>query len=214
MTSVEWRPILGHEGRYEVSETGSIRSLDYVGVDSSGRNFRRQGRVLRPLNKGKYQQVCLCTDKEKVYKPIGRTVAETFLDKPEPGKTIVKFRDGDQGNCSADNLYWAAPGGKKSDNLPIFDFTPEPWADKAMCKGRPIGAHDTNNLPSPNSNAHRRSARKLCEGCPVPGDCADYALRTKATGVVMAGVPIKSHSNIHIYEELRTIAAQHQRTQK
>lgn len=78
--------------------------------------------------------------------------------------------------------------------------------EDAKCAGREFGAHDTSNLPSAQSTSHRREARALCEGCTVIGKCADYALRTKMIGVVVAGVPLRLEHNEHLYAELRSIA--------
>lgn len=88
----------------------------------------------------------------------------------------------------------------------LFDLSVEEWMEDAICSGRPLGAHDTDRLPSPQSTAHRREAERLCKGCPVLGECADYALRTRATDVVMAGVPLGNRNTAHLYAELRTIA--------
>lgn len=213
-----WKPIPGHEGLYEVSSEGQVRSLGSSGVDKLGRTYSRPGRDLRVrVKEGKHLQVCLGAGGTKNYFSVRVLVAKTFLEEPLPGESVVRFKDGDVSNCRADNLFYGTSlhsGGKPRVSRPAreerkpatFDFALEPWTERALCKGRPIGAHDTSSLPPSSSNAHRKAARKLCEGCPVLGECADYAVRTKATGVVMAGVPIKSHSNTHIYAELRGIA--------
>jgi hypothetical protein len=159
------------------------------------------------VREGGHLQVCLTRAGVKKYLSVRALVASTFLEEAP----------------RADSLFYDTPAYKASGSKidesvgeerrpAVFDFSLEPWTEKALCKGRPVNVHDTSNLPPSSTNAHRKAARKLCEGCPVLGDCADYAVRTKATGVVMAGVPIKSHSNIHMYEELRTIAGQ--RTQE
>lgn len=223
-----WKPVIGHEGRFEVSNQGDVRCLPTVVVDRLGRTSKRPGHTLKVFKKDtKHRHVRIAGKTKTNYYSARVLVAKTFLEEPAPGNTVVRFKDGDLSNCASDNLFWDVSlktGGSdkakekallKEEQKPAdFSFMPEPWTEKALCRGRPLGVHDTSNLPPSNSNAHRRYARKLCEGCPVLGDCADYAVRTKATGVVMAGVPIKSHSNIHIYEELRAIAGQHKRTQK
>ncbi len=88
------------------------------------------------------------------------------------------------------------------------ELSVEPWMEDALCSGRPLGAHDTSNLPPSQSNSHRREARKLCQGCEVVRQCADYALRTQASGVVMAGVPLRMARNEDMYAELRSVTGQ------
>lgn len=43
-----WRPIVGYEGFYEVSDRGRVRSMDRVIVRRNGVRYRAQGRILRP----------------------------------------------------------------------------------------------------------------------------------------------------------------------
>jgi hypothetical protein len=37
--------------------------------------------------------------------PVAQLIAEVFLPKPNPGQ-VLRFIDGDRGNCAADNLAW------------------------------------------------------------------------------------------------------------
>lgn len=41
-----WKPIPGHEGKYEVSDAGRVRSLDRIVSRKDGRSHRCKGRVL------------------------------------------------------------------------------------------------------------------------------------------------------------------------
>ena len=46
----EWRPVVGYEGLYEVSNTGRVRSLDMY-VKSKSKSYRlHKGKVLSPGN--------------------------------------------------------------------------------------------------------------------------------------------------------------------
>ncbi len=87
----------------------------------------------------------------------------------------------------------------------VFELSVEPWMEGALCRGRPLGAHDTSNLPPSQSPKHRREARKLCQGCECFKHCAVYALKTQACGVVMAGVPLRMSHNQDLYAELKSI---------
>lgn len=91
----------------------------------------------------------------------------------------------------------------------FFPLTVEDWMEDAKCYGAPIGSYDTSRLPNANSPRHRVLARRKCVGCPVVGECASYAIRTFASGVVMASVPLGDDKNDHKYAELRSIAGAH-----
>ena len=46
-----WKPVTGHEGIYEVSNHGRVRSVDRTVTRSDGQVHRRKGKLLRtPLN--------------------------------------------------------------------------------------------------------------------------------------------------------------------
>lgn len=104
MTEEIWRPVVGYEGLYEVSNTGLIRSLDrFVG----NRN-RIKGKILSiQIEKGGYCSVALSKyGKMKRYK-IHRLVAQAFIPNPE-GLPQVNHKDEDKTNNSVDNLEWCS----------------------------------------------------------------------------------------------------------
>src|SRR5829696_2454814 len=43
-----WRPVVGYENHYEISDQGQVRSLDRVTVDSLGRKHPVTARILKP----------------------------------------------------------------------------------------------------------------------------------------------------------------------
>lgn len=89
----EWRPAVGYEGRYEVSDWGNVRSLDYYykGRNQYGGVFTavKKGKTLKQvLDKDGYLQVCLHKDGKQANKKVHRLVAEAFLPNLE-NKPIV-----------------------------------------------------------------------------------------------------------------------------
>lgn len=94
----QWKPVEGTENRYEISNTGKIRSL----------NYKRSGemRELRPAPdpKGYLKTMILIGGRYKTVK-IHRLVAEAFIPNPE-NKPQVNHKDGNKENNAADNLEW------------------------------------------------------------------------------------------------------------
>ena len=95
-----WRPVVGYEGLYEVSNIGRVRSLD--------RFYYRlhKGKVLSPTkDRYGYLTVTLnCNGKSKTIK-IHRLVAQAFLPNPD-NLPQVNHKDEDKTNNNVDNLEW------------------------------------------------------------------------------------------------------------
>lgn len=87
-----WRPILGYEGLYEVSNLGRVRRV----------------KIITPTRKKHgYMQISL-VDRNGVRKSfrLHRIVATAFVPNPE-GKPQVNHRDENPENNRASNLEWA-----------------------------------------------------------------------------------------------------------
>lgn len=115
----DWRPVVGFEGLYEVSNLGRVRSLDRVNSYSrtcqySGRilNVKRKykGRLLRPgtasngymtVSLGRSNSVCV------------HVLVLTAFAGPAPTGTECLHRDGTRTNNNAENLRW----GTRSENI-------------------------------------------------------------------------------------------------
>lgn len=101
---VEWRPIKGWEGKYEVSSTGLVKTLPRIGVGKDGRIYRVHERLLAArATKTGYRAVGL--QQPTMTKNVHRLVAETFLVR-EPGKDQVNHKDCDKTNNNVSNLEW------------------------------------------------------------------------------------------------------------
>ena len=88
----EWRPIVGFEGLYEVSNTGQVRNC--------------RGKLLRPgLNHNGYLKCVLCKKGKTKTIYIHRLVAQAFLLNPD-NLPQVNHKDEDKTNNSVDNLEW------------------------------------------------------------------------------------------------------------
>ena len=104
----EWRDIKGHEGRYQVSSFGRIRSLDRITKKSDGVIQHSKGKVLS-LHKSTtgYLQTRIEGGKHIV---VHRAVAEAFLPRTE-GLDIVNHKSGVRTENNVDNLEWTSFSG-------------------------------------------------------------------------------------------------------
>jgi hypothetical protein len=93
-----WKPIVGYEGRYEISNLGNVASLKYA--RGSNRRLLKQS-----TNTWGYSQVTLSKDKEKCNKTVHRLVAEAFIENPNKHKQINHI-DENKHNNRVDNLEW------------------------------------------------------------------------------------------------------------
>lgn len=96
----EWRPVVGHEGWYEISSLGRARRVRR----SAG---ARVGHLLKahPNRKG-YLCVVLYVNGQHFCRRIPRLVAEAFLG-PCPAGHEVNHRNGIKADNCAANLEWA-----------------------------------------------------------------------------------------------------------
>ncbi len=100
-----WRPVPKFENEYEVSNSGSIRSLDRYVRSKSKLSLRLvKGRVMRVSFKP-YGSVTLAYNGSKTSVLVHRIVAELFVDNPHK-KPCVNHLDGDKTNNNYWNLEW------------------------------------------------------------------------------------------------------------
>lgn len=106
-----WKPVVGYEGRYEVSNLGRIRSLDRYCLGKDGREELHKGKILRPWVslRGQYLYVTLSCKKKKT---VHSVVAEAFLGRRPDGYDILHL-DGNRQNNSINNLRY----GTRKENL-------------------------------------------------------------------------------------------------
>lgn len=89
----EWRPVVGYEDRYEVSNQGRVRNS--------------KGLIMKPsLHRDGYLWIGLVSKTMPYNVSVHRLVAKAFLPNPE-NKPTVNHKDGCKTNNQVDNLEWA-----------------------------------------------------------------------------------------------------------
>lgn len=98
---MEFRPVVGYEGLYEVSDTGIVRGV-------------KSGKVLKyAYTYNGYPRVSLYRDAKKKTVMVHRLVAIAFLGLPPSEQYQINHKDGDKTNNNVSNLEWCT----QSDNI-------------------------------------------------------------------------------------------------
>ena len=105
-----WKPVIGYEGLYEVSNLGRVRSVDSFRITHNqyGEHVGRyKGRILKPgKNNDGYLYVHLCCQCIGKTFSVHRLVAEAFIPNPD-NLPEVNHKDEDKTN----NTVWINPDG-------------------------------------------------------------------------------------------------------
>lgn len=135
-----WKDVVGYEGRYQVSNLGSVRSLKYRGHDVTS--------LMKPsTNYAGYLVVTLGKERKQVR--VHCLVLEAFIgSRPEGAQGC--HNDNDKLNCSLVNLRWDTPKGNvadrrsyKSDRNPNAKITE---ADRVEIKRRRDGGEKAKSI--------------------------------------------------------------------
>lgn len=105
-TEIIWRPVLGFEGYYEISNTGIVRSVNRIVSGKNGSVRHIPGVIMtQQTNHKGYKCVILHKYGEHYTKFIHRLVAEAFIDNPFK-LPQVNHIDTDKTNNHVENLEW------------------------------------------------------------------------------------------------------------
>jgi hypothetical protein len=111
-TRERWRAVVGHEGAYEVSDQGQVRSLDRIVVLNDGRTRFAAGRVLRAgLTGYGYLHVGLGLEGRRLNRKIHQLVMQAFVGPCPEGMEVCHGPGGKTDNRLINLSY-----GTKSQN--------------------------------------------------------------------------------------------------
>jgi len=99
-----WKPVIGFEGRYEVSSFGRFKALSRDITYSDGRKGKLKEKLIKG-SIGSHGYITISFD-TKHKKLAHQVVARAFLGDPEY-KQVVNHKDGNKKNNHIDNLEWS-----------------------------------------------------------------------------------------------------------
>ena len=106
-----WKPVVGFEGLYEVSDHGRVRSVDRYLPGTSGSLRFVGGRILyQATDKHGYKRVGLYKEGKERRCQVHRLVASAFCTKTE-GVNVVNHVDSNPSNNLWSNLEWTTQKG-------------------------------------------------------------------------------------------------------
>jgi len=101
-----WKPVIGYEGLYEVSNLGRVKSLKRIIERSNGKKLTVNESILKPrMNRGGYSRINLRNQGDMKTKLIHQLVAQSFLNHTLCGfKLVVNHINFDRTDNRVQNL--------------------------------------------------------------------------------------------------------------
>jgi hypothetical protein len=100
-----WKPVVGYESCYEVSNLGRIKSLDRKVKSKNNSISNIKGKFVIYHKRGEYLSYDLSKNGIKKTISIHRLVAQAFIPNPE-NKPQVNHKDANKLNNNLSNLEW------------------------------------------------------------------------------------------------------------
>ncbi|RDB46163.1 NUMOD4 motif-containing HNH endonuclease [Tsukamurella tyrosinosolvens] len=144
-----WRAVPGHEGAYEVSDQGRVRSLDRS-VLRRGHEVQVTGRILKPARNTKgYFHVTIGGSTRKVH----RLVMQAFVGEM-PAGMVTRHLNGDQTDNRLVNLRYGSVAENALDSVGHGTHT---MAAKTHCpSGHPYAGSNVR---------HSTTGERVCRTC-------------------------------------------------
>lgn len=149
-----WRPVVGFEDAYEVSDLGNVRSVERTVIRRNGRPHRVRSKVraAKTTQKG-YRNVTLIRDAKSTSHMVHKLVALAFIGpKPSPDH-MIRHLNGVPADNRAGNLAW---GTASENQLDALLHGTHHQAAKTHCpRGHPLSG----------VNLRVRHGRRICIAC-------------------------------------------------
>jgi len=105
--SEEWKPVVGFEGLYEVSNYGRVKSLNRIITQKNGIKREVPEKMLTQSDAGGYLQVCLSKEGKSRSYGVHVLVGRAFVKGYDPDKAYeINHKDENKKNNRWDNLEW------------------------------------------------------------------------------------------------------------
>lgn len=185
-TREQWRPVVGHEGSYEVSNLGHVRSIDRILTFADGRERRAAGRELKPWANGRTGHLCVGLAGKCRYL-VHVLVLEAFIG-PRPDGLVACHNNGVATDNRIENLRWDTYGANNDD---LVSHGTHVQARKTRC---PQGHEYT--PANTRLYLYEGTWRRYCRACQLDGRPALYAKRREARaarGLRKSGAKPQSH---------------------
>lgn len=112
----KWRPVVGYESYYEVSDLGRIRSLGRMVRKGRGQSWMESHVLRGTLSLDGRRVVMLCVNGTKSPRYVAPVVLEAFAGPSPPGTECCHW-DGDSTNDTLANLRWGSSKENSADQL-------------------------------------------------------------------------------------------------
>lgn len=114
----EWRPVVGFEGGYEVSNLGRVRTVPRILTRKNGASYPVKARIKKtwPCKRGGYPSMMLKFNGVKKFIGVHVLVAAAFHG-PRPDYYDVCHIDGNVNNCCVGNLRYGTRKSNMADAL-------------------------------------------------------------------------------------------------
>lgn len=109
-----WKPVVGYEGLYEVSDLGNVRSVDRTVWHSRGFEMTLKGKPLAQNPRGGYLRACLTKDGKHKTISVHKLVLEAFVGKRPDGQDIC-HNNGNRTDNRLTNLRYDTKSGNAKD---------------------------------------------------------------------------------------------------
>lgn len=170
MSDERWRPVVGYEGLYEVSDLGRVRSLDYV--DARGRLWQGGPRKSHPNVRSGHPQIHLGRHGRRRMAYVHRLVLLAFVGPCPPGMEAC-HNDGNPTNNTLANLRWAT---RADNNLDRVRHGTHNNTRKTHCpQGHPYSPENTYVNLARGNNGFR-----MCRTCVIARSKRTYLAKKEA----------------------------------